>query len=97
LQLKGYRILARRARPGPAEIDIIARRGQMIVFVEVKQRGDPMQARLAVSPASWRRLSAAAEFWIAPRAALANLDWRYDLIVISPWRWPQHFRDYWRP
>ena len=40
LRLKGYRILARGFRVPVGEIDIIARRGRVLVFVEVKARND---------------------------------------------------------
>ena len=44
LRLKGYRILARNWRSAAGEIDLIARRGATLVIVEVKQRGDLVQA-----------------------------------------------------
>jgi putative endonuclease len=41
LRLKGYRILVRRARTPLGEIDIIARRGRVTAFIEVKARDTP--------------------------------------------------------
>ena len=40
LRLKGYRILARRFRAPPGEIDLVARRGRVLALVEVKARAD---------------------------------------------------------
>lgn len=97
LQLKGYRVLARRVRLPVGEIDLIARRGNLVVFVEVKARKTRLEGETAVSRASWQRISRAAESWMAPRATLAKLDWRFDLIVIVPGCLPVHFRDRWRP
>ncbi len=97
LQLKGYHILARRARPGAGEIDVIARHGQTLAFIEVKRRPDLRAGLEAVPDAAWRRISRAAAAWASARPGLGYLGWRYDLIVISPWRLPRHLRDYWRP
>lgn len=97
LVLKGYRILARRIRLRTGEIDLIARRGSVLAFVEVKQRRSLSQTQNAVSPRAWRRIAATAEAWAGRRPRLSGLDWRYDLIAIVKWQRPYHFRDYWRP
>lgn len=44
LRLKGYRILERRLSTACGEIDLVARRGGVLVFVEVKRRGEPAAA-----------------------------------------------------
>jgi putative endonuclease len=49
LRLRGYRIVARRFRTPLGEIDLIARRGRLVAFVEVKARGDLEQALVALS------------------------------------------------
>ena len=97
LRLKGYAILETRARLPVGEIDIVARRGAILAFIEVKQRGDLTQARGAVSPENWQRIAHAAEIWTARHPKLNHLDWRYDLIAIVPGRWPTHELDDWRP
>ena len=97
LQLKGYRILSRRLKLRTGEIDLIARRGGVLAFIEVKQRQSLQQAQAAVSPRAWDRIAATAEAWALRRPGLKNLDWRYDLVVIVNWQRPYHFRDYWRP
>jgi Predicted endonuclease distantly related to archaeal Holliday junction resolvase len=52
LRLVGYRILARDHRTAPGEIDIIARRGTILAFIEVKARADVTRRRNRSSPAS---------------------------------------------
>lgn len=97
LRLKSYSILETRARLPVGEIDIIARRGQILAFVEVKQRPTLELARSAVSAENWQRIARAADMWAARQPDATTLDWRYDLIAIVPGRWPTHELDYWRP
>ncbi|MEL6569353.1 MAG: YraN family protein [Pseudomonadota bacterium] len=98
LQMKGYRILARRVRNAYGEVDLIARRGKTFAFVEVKARSSAMAALESVSSQSWSRISNAAEAWAARNMPPAgDFGWRYDVIAVCPWRWPKHFRDVWRP
>ncbi|WP_084395774.1 YraN family protein [Henriciella aquimarina] len=97
LQLKGYRILARRVRLSSGEIDLVARRGNLVAFVEVKQRASRLEAETAVRPSAWRRINRTAETWMASRSSLSGLDWRFDLVMIVPHHLPIHLRDTWRP
>ncbi|MEL7032532.1 MAG: YraN family protein [Pseudomonadota bacterium] len=97
LRLHGYTILATRYKCPFGEIDIIARRKQTLVFVEVKQRQTHAAAQTAVPERAWQRIARAAEAWCATQPRLPDLDWRFDLIAISSKGFPKHFRDYWRP
>lgn len=97
LRAKGYSILASRVRTPLGEIDLIAKRGATLAFVEVKQRKTRDTARQAVSQRNWKRIAAAAETWCARRPDLGDCDWRYDLVAIAPWKIPQHEADFWRP
>jgi putative endonuclease len=92
LQAKGYRILARRFRVDGGEIDLVAAKADVVVFVEVKLRPTIEEARLAVDATKRRRLSRAAGVWLArnPWAAVRVL--RGDCIALAPWRWPHHER-----
>ncbi len=92
LRLKGYRILARRYRTPVGEIDLIARRGRLIVFVEVKQRANLAEAVDAVTPATRRRIARAASLWLAVHPAAATLDLRFDVIICVSHRLPRHIR-----
>lgn len=97
LRLKGYRILAQRVRRPGGEIDLIARRGNVLAFVEVKQRATLADALEAVPNRSWQRIAIAAESWAAHQPTLQDCNWRYDIIALAPLRWPVHKTDYWRP
>lgn len=97
LQMKGYRILARRYRCPQGEIDLIARRGDTFAFIEVKARPTPRGAIEAVSQRAWQRISASAGVWAARAMPPGDWGWRYDVIAICPRRWPVHMRDAWRP
>jgi putative endonuclease len=92
LRLKGYRILARRWRVAVGEIDLIARRGRVIAFVEVKQRPNRTEAAEAVTQAARRRIARAASAWLVAHPAAAALDLRFDVIICVPRRLPHHLR-----
>lgn len=96
LQAKGYRILDRRARTPLGEIDLVALRGRILVFVEVKARADIDAAHVAVTPQLRARIEQAARAWCARRRGLEQKTWRFDIVAIAPGRWPRHVRDAWR-
>lgn len=96
LRTTGWRILARRFRAPVGEIDIVARRGRVVAFVEVKaRRGDG----LAPTPDARqrRRIARAAALFVARHPALEGCDLRFDLMVVRPWRPPRRLADAWRP
>jgi putative endonuclease len=90
LLAKGYRIAARRFRAGVGEIDIVARRGNDLIFVEVKARERLEDAAESITERQKRRIIAAAEAWLAahPQDVLQNI--RFDVILVAPRRWPRH-------
>lgn len=90
LMLKGFRIVARRYRTRLGEIDLIARRGNLILIVEVKARTSIEAAQLAVTPSAMRRIEAAADIWLQRQPDYARLSLRFDLIAVRPRRWPKH-------
>ncbi|KAA5803786.1 YraN family protein [Alkalicaulis satelles] len=90
LQLTGWRILARRARTAAGELDLVARRGDVLAFIEVKERATVEAGLEAVGTRQRARLIRAGSLWRARRDDLARLQPRYDLMVIAPWRWPLH-------
>jgi putative endonuclease len=94
---KGYRLLARRYKTPLGEIDLIAKRGRLIAFVEVKARSSHTEALESVGRMSERRIVDAADMWLAKHPDAAGLDLRYDMIVVAPWRWPKHLADAFRP
>ena len=94
LRLKGYRILARRARTPHGEVDIVARRRRILVFVEVKARREIGSGVEAVTAQARRRIGAAANL-LMPRYGKNCDGARYDIMVVRPWRWPAHIVAAW--
>jgi putative endonuclease len=94
LRLKGWRILARRARVHGGEVDIVARRGRMLAFVEVKARATEDAAAFALDDWRLRRVVVAAER-LAPRYLRDGDDVRIDALFIVPGRWPKHMANIW--
>ncbi|MGB8901431.1 MAG: YraN family protein [Methylocella sp.] len=90
LRLKGYRILSCRYCVRDGEIDIVARHGDTVAFVEVKVRPTLDEARTAIDFVKRRRISRAAKTWLASNPWAAPLTWRGDAVYIAPWRWPRH-------
>jgi putative endonuclease len=90
LRLKGYSILERRFAVNGGEIDLIARRGDSIAFVEVKARGDLDVAAEAISERKRRRISRAARVWLARNPWAAGLTLRGDAVFVAPRRLPRH-------
>ncbi|MDQ6433310.1 YraN family protein [Mesorhizobium sp. LHD-90] len=90
LMAKGFRIVARRYRTPLGEIDLIARRGDLVLIVEVKARKTLMAAMEAISYPSERRIEGAADLWLTRQRDHARLSMRFDLVAVLPWRWPVH-------
>jgi putative endonuclease len=97
LRAKGYTILSIRVKLPVGEIDIVAMKRDVIVFIEVKERATLEAAMGAVTPGAWRRIARAAESWMAQRPRYNACGWRYDIIALAPGRLPAHVRDAWRP
>jgi len=94
LRLHGWRVLARRARVHGGEVDIVARRGRTLAFVEVKARASDDAAALALDEWRLRRVVTAAER-LAPRYMRQGDDVRIDALFIVPRRWPRHLANVW--
>jgi putative endonuclease len=99
---RGWQILNRNWRIGHRELDIVARRGRTVAFVEVKARstsdfGHPL---LAINGAKRRDLLAAARAWVF-EFGRAGDDYRFDAIAVRPGPEPgtvvvEHLPDAWR-
>jgi putative endonuclease len=94
LRLKGWRILATRARTPVGEVDLVARRGRVLAFVEVKARASEAEAGFALDDYRLRRVVAAAEA-LVPRYARTGDTIRIDAMFIVPRRWPRHLANVW--
>jgi putative endonuclease len=96
LRLKGWRILERDLRLPVGEIDIIARRGNVLAAIEVKARDALDSAAHAVTPRQRRRIARALAWFLARRPDLARLSPRFDVMLLVPGRLPRHIVAAWR-
>ena len=101
LRLAGWRILARDWRTPVGEIDIIARRGSVIAFVEVKARTRLDAETAPPAPRQRRRIARAAELYLARDRRFGAVCARFDVMLVKPWPslrflWPVHLPDAWR-
>lgn len=96
LRLKGWRIIDRRVRNPRGEIDLIARRGNIIAFVEVKWRRQAQDLDTAIDEYRLRRVAAAAEA-ATHSYAKEGEDVRVDVILVAPWSLPRHIENAWQP
>ena len=91
LRLKGYTIVAHRLSTLVGEIDLVATRGSTVTIVEAKARPNLDQVLEALSP---RQRPARTAVWLtASRPVFSAMAMRFDLILISPWKWPRHITD----
>lgn len=95
LQLKAYRILARRARTAMGEIDIIAARGQVLAFVEVKALNANRPVSSAISAGQRLKLVRAAALWRSRHRRWSQLQPRFDLVLWPSGQCPRHLRAAW--
>ncbi len=96
LRLKGWQILDRRVRTPAGEVDIVARRGSLVAFVEVKARATAAELDFAIDERRLARVAAAAEY-LMPRYATAGEDIRVDVLLIAPGTRPRHIENAWMP
>src|SRR5438477_6217243 len=90
LMAKGYRILEKRFRTRYGEIDIVARRRNLVAFIEVKARASLEEAAYAVTARQQVRIVAAAQAWLMAHPEHADFDLRFDAVLIAPRRLPRH-------
>ncbi len=96
LRLHGWRILGERLRVAAGEVDLIARRGRIVAFIEVKWRERPEDLDLAIDQYRLRRVAAAAEM-LSARFARPQDDIRIDVMLLAPGRLPRHLVHVWQP
>jgi putative endonuclease len=89
LRLKGWRIVAQRVRTPRGEVDLVARRGKTLAFVEVKWRKSAAELDFAIDHYRLRRVAAAAEALAARYARPGDVQ-RIDVLLLAPGRWPRH-------
>ena len=96
LRLAGYAIVARRYRTKMGEIDIVARRGHILVFVEVKARAGHTLAAESLGGRQLERVGRAASLFLARHPRYAEYGVRFDAVLVVG-LWPRHQLDIWRP
>jgi len=97
LRAKGYRLLEHRARTAAGEIDLVMRRGEFLVFIEVKARANIESARDSLTKRQRDRIIRSASLWRARYSGYSDLHFRYDMVLVAGWRWPVHERAAWIP
>ena len=90
LSVKGYRVIARRYKTHSGEIDLVAVRGGVVAFVEVKARRTFEAAEFSISPKQSRRIRRAALQWIARNPRYRTYEQRFDALYVLPRRLPVH-------
>ena len=90
LHLKLYRIIARRYKTPVGEIDLVAERFGTTVFVEVKARSKAASEAETLESVNQARIIRAAQYWLARHPARAATPLRFDIIFLTPGRWPRH-------
>jgi putative endonuclease len=94
LRLHGWRIIGRRVKLKVGEVDLIARRGRVVAFVEVKTRRSAAELDLAIDAHRLRRVAAATSA-LAHVYAPNGEDIRIDVMLIAPWSMPRHLVNVW--
>ncbi len=94
LRLHGWRILGQRIKTPRGEVDLVARRGRTVAFVEVKARKTKAALGDAIDEYRLRRVAAAASI-LAPKYAQNGEDIRIDVMLLAPWRLPHHLPNVW--
>lgn len=94
LRLHGWRVVAIRARTPVGEVDLIARRGRTLAFIEVKTRATEAELALAIDRHRLTRVARAAEL-LAPRFTRPGDAIRIDVLLLRPGAWPRHIENAW--
>ena len=92
LEGRGWRVLDRNWRRGPGEVDIVAREGDCVVFVEVKAHGDPGYLEWSVGPLKRQRIISASRRWLLAHPDSDSSYVRYDVVLVGGGR-VEHIRD----
>ena len=96
LRLKGWQILARRARTPLGEVDLVVRKPGIVAFVEVKARSSVAELDFAIDERRLARDAAAAEILAATYCQPGD-DMRIDVMLLAPGRLPRHLVHVWQP
>lgn len=93
LRLKGYKIVARNYKTKLGELDIIARKGDLVAIVEVKARKSVQASIDSVGFQSTSRIENAADLWLSKQPDAHLISMRFDIVSVQPRKWPVHLKD----
>jgi putative endonuclease len=93
LRCKGYRLLIQRFKSPMGEVDLIMRKGDTTVFVEVKARRTLDEAIFAVTPWQSKRIAQAASLWMGRDPMAAKGFCRFDIVAVPSYLWPTHIEN----
>ncbi len=96
LWLTGWRVLAHRYRHPVGEVDLIAARGRIVAFIEVKARNESRVAIESIHPSQQARIMRAASAWIAKYPQFSGHEMRFDVMIVALWPWPRRLEDAFR-
>lgn len=90
----GYEILKTRLKTPFGEIDLLVKKKETLIAVEVKTRSSLHQAAFSLTPFQQRRIEKAMAYYLLHKPQ--NVRIRFDVILITPFKWPYHIPNAWR-
>ncbi len=97
LRIKFYKIIATRFKNSFGEIDIIASKGNNLIFIEVKARsGKNISLDDIFSLRQSIRIKSGAEFFLNRNKNFTNCNYRFDLITVSKLGFCRHYKNFWQ-
>lgn len=93
LRAWGYKIIERNYKTKLGEIDIIARKGDLVAIVEVKARKTLQESIDGVSYQSTKRIEDTADLWLSKQQDAHLISMRFDIVAVQPHKWPVHLKD----
>ncbi len=94
LRFAFYHIITHRFKSPFGEIDIVAKKNNQLIFIEVKARKDTKLMDF-ISKRQQQRIIKAAEYFLIMYPKYQNYQVRFDAIIMNKFFWPKHFRNYW--
>lgn len=95
LRLRGYSILATRYKTPSGEIDIVARKGDTVVFFEVKMRKTADAAAEAIHAKNQSRVANAALLYLQKHPEYNGMDLRFDALIMGRTGALEHIENAW--
>ena len=93
LFFKGFRILEKRYKTQCGEIDIIAKKRDLVAFIEVKYRKSEEKCYVAVTDKQLKRIQRASQIFLGRNPKLSTNPIRFDVILVSYWSIPIHIEN----